>query len=266
MCVTARIILCFCSKKNHMYGNKFVCCPLTIHRHTMVVAIQWSYSRYIFSIHVHRGIINKWTLVDIVLYNPVERNTMSTTHNMGGRSVQWRKKEWRRISSSFSLSIFHYFLDGFFYHILSQQNWTIGRCFTVHFCAHRLSSSSSSPLLLLLLLLFNFVFMDCFVTYFCVFRKVSVKMSHFAYTHTRTHTNTKENNPKMASKLVTEISTLELSIVVILVDIDSCFILRLEIVGTLYSASMQRWLSSTGEENGVLVVAGPGLWNTRKYR
>jgi hypothetical protein len=70
----------------------------------------------------------------------------------------------------------------------------------------------------------------------------------------------------MASKLVTEISTLELSIVVILVDIDDSFILRLEIGETLYSASMQRWLSSTGEENGVLVVAGPGLWNTRKYR
>ena len=159
-----------------------------------------------------------------------------------------------------------FFRWNFFYHILSQQNWTIGRCFTVHFCAHRLSSSLL--LLLLLLLLFNFVFIDCFVTYFFVFRKVSVKVSHFAYTHThtRTHTNTKENNPKMASKFVTQISSLELSTALILVDIDDSFILRLEIVDTLYSASMQRWLSSTGEENGVLVVAWPGLWNTRKYR
>jgi len=70
----------------------------------------------------------------------------------------------------------------------------------------------------------------------------------------------------MASKLVTEISTLELSIVVILVDIDDSFILRLEIVDALYRASMQRWLSSAGEKNGVLVVAGPGLCNTRKYQ
>jgi len=95
----------FCSKKNHMYGNKFAYCPFTIHWHTIIVSIQWSYSRCVFSIHVHQGLINKWTLVDKLLYNPVERNTMSTTHNMGGRSVQWRKKEWRRISSSSSCSL-----------------------------------------------------------------------------------------------------------------------------------------------------------------
>jgi hypothetical protein len=63
----------------------------------------------------------------------------------------------------------------------------------------------------------------------------------------------------MASKLVTEISTLELSIVVIPVDIDDFLILRLEIVETLYSASLQHTLSGAGEENGVLVVAWPRL-------
>jgi len=198
--------------------------------------------------------------VDIILYNPVERNTMSTTHNMVGRSVQWRKKEWRRISFSSSLSIFlsFFFRWIFFHHNLSQQNWTIGRCYTVHFCAHRLSSSS----LLLLWLLFNFVFIDCFVTYFCVFRNVSVTVSHFAYTHTHAyeHKIKQPNNGLQACHWNIYTRT-----------VDCCdsrryrwLILRFEIVKTLYSASMQRWLSSTGEENGVLVVAGPGLWNTRK--
>jgi len=117
---------------------------------------------------------------------------MSTTHNMGGRSVQWRKKEWRRISSSScSLSIFpsFFFLDGFLYRILSQQNWTIGRCYTVHFCTHRLSSSL---LLLLLLLLFNFVFIDCFLTYFLPLPKSRSKgVSLCIHTHAGIQTQKK---------------------------------------------------------------------------
>jgi hypothetical protein len=83
------------------------------------------------------------------------------------------------------LPFFFFFLDGFLYRILSKQNWTIGRCYTVHFCTHRLSSSLL--LLILLLLLFNFVFIDCFLTYFCLFRKVGVKVSHFAYTRTQAY-------------------------------------------------------------------------------
>jgi hypothetical protein len=77
-----------------------------------------------------------------------------------------------------------------------------------------------------------------------------------------THTQKKEKkkNSTMSSPLVTEISTLELSIVVILVVISmTSFILLREIVEPLCNVLLQPTLSGTGKQYRVLVVAGPRL-------
>jgi hypothetical protein len=65
-----------------MYGDRFSCSPFTIHKHTRTILSNGLEARSnVRSLLFSEGIINK-LMTDISLQNPVDRNTISTTHKM----------------------------------------------------------------------------------------------------------------------------------------------------------------------------------------